>query len=81
VKRLLLLFFLLTLSVASATERKVVAVLPFTNLTHDETTAWLSEAIPATLTSKLGRVSALELVPRVRMNEFFSIIELQHTST
>lgn len=73
---LVLVFFFVTFWVVNATPRTVVAVIPLSNLTQDESIGWLSEGIAATLVTKLGNVSAIQLVERARMNEVLSEIKL-----
>ncbi len=74
-----LVFLLLGLSflVSSAQEakpeagkeaQKVIAVMPFANLTKDTGLAWLGEGIAETMTTKLSQVSSLTVVERTRLD-------------
>lgn len=51
-------------------QASLVAVLPFENLSRDPDDAYLAEAVPMELTSRLAQVGALRVVPWTFMKKF-----------
>ena len=53
-------------------QASLVAVIPFDNLSQDPADAYLADAVPMELTSRLGQVGALKVVPWTFMKKFAS---------
>jgi len=59
--------------------KKVVAILPFTNLMKDVQLDWLCGGVAETLTTKLGNIQSLTLVERMRVEDALKEIALGKT--
>lgn len=64
---------------ASDTKTFTIAVMPFTNLSGQKEYDWLSIGIGEVLTTKLGNLSCLRLIERIRISEALKEIELGQT--
>lgn len=56
-----------------------VAILPFTNVTHDKEYEWLGIGMAEVLTTKLGTLPCFQLVERVKLSEALKDMELAQT--
>ncbi|HBG92261.1 MAG: hypothetical protein A2X54_00825 [Nitrospirae bacterium GWF2_44_13] len=75
-KIVILLVLLFSFTEASAQEKRI-AVLPFKNLMHKQDLNWLSEAIPETITAKLGSIRGVTLIERSQLDAAFKELGFQ----
>ncbi|MDI6744773.1 MAG: FlgO family outer membrane protein [Thermodesulfovibrionales bacterium] len=75
-KIVIVLVLLLSFAEASAQEKRI-AVLPFKNLMQKQDLNWLSEAIPETITAKLGSIRGVSLIERAQLDKAFQEMGLQ----